>query len=346
MGEETHTGDACTALLEPATTALAPQAERLAEERAHVASEVARARSRATIRAYNHALSEWSSWCEERGLDPRAPAPIDVSTYLSTMASEGLSWSTIRVALNAIKFSLRTIGAPGWEPPHGTPREVEMHFAGLTRMLSRAQKGKDPLRLDDVRRMMLEIRGTSNRALRDRALLLTHFWGAFRRSEVVALNFGHVVWHKKGVVLHLERSKTDQEGVGRDVSIFSQEDKSVCACLALRRWLARAHVQGTDEPVFRPISRQDAIGTERLTDWSVGETIKKYARACGLDPTRYAGHSMRAGFVTEAALQGVATSKIMAQTGHKTFEMVQRYIRAADPFEGNATERMAPLSSR
>jgi integrase len=122
-----------------------------------------------------------------------------------------------------------------------------------------------------------------------------------------------------------------------------QPDKSICACTALRRWIARAHVKGDWEPVFRPIDRRDVIGTERLSDGAVAETIKKYAKAIGLEPSRFAGHSMRSGFVTEAAVQGVSTSKIMTQTGHRTFEMVQRYVRHADPFEGNATEGMGKV---
>jgi len=348
MPMESPSKAACIVVADPSTETLALQVERLEEERARVAPEVSRARSEATIRAYNHALREWSTWCAERLLDPREPFPVDVSAYLSSLHAEGLSWSSISVAFAAIKFSLRTIGAKGWEPPRGTPREVQLHFEGLTRILGRAQKGKDPLRLADVRTMVQKMSGLSNRSLRDRALLLTHFWGAFRRSELVSLNFGDVKWHEKGVVLHLEHSKTDQEGMGRDVSILFQADKSVCACSALRRWLARAHVQGDWEPVFRPVDRRDVIGTERLSDGAVAATIKKYAKLVGLDPSHYAGHSMRSGFVTEAAVQGVSTSKIMAQTGHRSFEMVQRYIRHADPFEGNATEGMGkvPPSSR
>jgi integrase len=256
------------------------------------------------------------------------------------MYEEGLSWSTIEVAYCAIKFSLRARNAPGWEPPRNTPREVQLHFDGLTRILTRQKKRKDPIRLDDLLRMIRKTGGNDIRAVRDRALLLIHFWGAFRRSEVVALNFEDVKWSSEGVVLHLKRSKTDQEGVGRDVAIQFAEENRLCAPTALRRWMDLASIEGEGAPVFRPIDRYDVVGGTRLTDWSVNLTIKKYAKRAGLDPSKVSGHSMRSGFVTEAATQGVSLDSIMKQTGHHSVEQVREYIRTATPFENNPTGQM------
>lgn len=334
------------ARVESTKNALATQAERLGEERATAAAVAVAARSKATIRAYDCAWRQWATWCEELGVSACPPDPKDVCAYLTSLATEGLSYSTIELALKALKVTLRGHNVPGWEPPRGVPPEVRMQMAALARIVGKAQKGKDPVRLEDLRRMMLKTGGADNRGLRDRALLLVHFWGAFRRSEVVFLDFGDVSWSAEGVLLTLRRSKTDQTGIGRTIAIHFQDDDRVCACTALRKWIAAVGSWGSNDPLFRRVDRFDNVLPARLSAQWPAMLVKKYAERAGLDPERFAGHSMRAGFVTAAAMQHKSLTAIMRQTGHHDVRMVQRYIRVATPFEDNPTEGMARLKSK
>jgi len=332
--------------MQSATSALATQTEQLGEERATAAAVAVAARSKATIRAYDCAWRQWATWCEELGVSACPPAPQDVCAYLTSLATEGLSFSSIELALKALKVTLRGHNAPGWEPPRGMPPEVRVQMAALARIVGKAQKGKDPVRLDDLRRMMGKTGGTDHRGLRDRALLLVHFWGAFRRSEVVSLNYGDVSWRAEGVLLTLRRSKTDQMGLGRTVAIRFQRDERVCACTALQKWIASVDFREGLDPLFRRIDRFDNVLSTRLSAQWVAELVKKYAERIGLDPDHFAGHSMRAGFVTSAAMAHKPLTAIMKQTGHHDVKMVMRYIRAATPFEDNATDGLGELKPK
>jgi integrase len=170
--------------------------------------------------------------------------------------------------------------------------------------------------------------------LRDRALLLLGFAGAFRRSELVSLDTGDVASAADGLVITLRRSKTDQEGQGRQVGLPFGSNPRTCPVRALRDWFTAAAI--ADGPIFRGVDRHGNIAVTRLTDQSVALVVKRAAAAAGLDPADYAGHSLRSGLATAAAMAGVSERSIMAQTGHKSLPVVRRYIRSGGLFRRNA----------
>jgi integrase len=184
---------------------------------------------------------------------------------------------------------------------------------------------------EDVLAMVAGINGT--KGIRDRALLLIGFAGAFRRSELVSLTMADIEFVKQGVTLRLQFSKTDQEGQGRRIAIPHARG-AVCPVLALQQWLEVSGIN--DGPVFRSVTRHGVISDTPLTPQSVALVVKERAFAVGLDPANYAGHSLRAGLVTSAAQLGVSSWKIRAQTGHKSDAMLSRYIRDANIFVDNA----------
>ena len=175
---------------------------------------------------------------------------------------------------------------------------------------------------------------TKNRGkLRDRALLLVGFAGAFRRSELVALSVEDIQFVKQGLVVHLNASKTDQERAGRKVAIPHARG-DVCPVSAIEEWLRFAGI--SSGPIFRPVDRYGRIGSCALSAQSVALAVKQRAEAVGLNPKLFSGHSLRSGLVTSAAQAGVSSWKIRQQTGHASDSMLARYIRDAQVFVGNA----------
>jgi site-specific recombinase XerD len=171
--------------------------------------------------------------------------------------------------------------------------------------------------------------------LRDRALLVLGFAGGFRRSELVALDVADVVDRAEGLVVTLKRSNTDQEGAGREVGIPYGSHPETCPVRALRAWLAAAGID--DGALFRPVTRAGVVGAERLSAKAVALRVKVAVERAGVgDPSRYAGHSLRAGLVTAAAEAGVQERVIAEQTGHRSMAVLRRYIRSANMFQQNA----------
>jgi integrase len=174
---------------------------------------------------------------------------------------------------------------------------------------------------------------SGTRGVRDRALLLLGFAAALRRAELVALDVEDLQFVKQGVVLIVRRSKTDQEGYGRKIAVPYGRTHA-CAVGALQDWLQHATIQRG--PVFRPVGKGGRIHGGRLTPQSVALVLKGYARASGLDASEISGHSLRSGLVTSAAQAGVPAHKIQQQSGHRSLEMLARYIRDTTIFENNA----------
>jgi len=184
---------------------------------------------------------------------------------------------------------------------------------------------------EDILSMVAGLEGI--KGVRDRALLLVGFAGAFRRSELASLTVGDIEQAKQGLVVQLRFSKTDQEGRGRKVAIPYARG-AVCPVLAYQHWVEVAKI--TDGPVFRGVNRHGVISGTAITPQAVALIVKARANAVGFDPTKYAGHSLRSGLVTSAAKLGVSSWKIRQQTGHKSDAMLARYIRDANIFVDNA----------
>ena len=208
---------------------------------------------------------------------------------------------------------------------------VKAVLRGIRRTYGRAQRQVAPAIKEDVLAMVSGLTGI--KGMRDKAMLLVGFAGAFRRSELVSLTVEDVQFDKRGLLIHLARSKTDQEGQGHKKAIPYARG-AVCAVQSLQAWLEAAGI--TTGVIFRGVSRHGVISDEGLTAQSVALVVKEHALAAGLDPTKYSGHSLRAGLVTSAAQLGVSSWKIRQQTGHASDAMLARYIRDANVFTDNA----------
>jgi integrase len=231
-----------------------------------------------------------------------------------------LSIATLGRRLVSISRAHETMGVHN---PTGSPL-VRATMHGIKRTFGIAQRQAKPLLADDIRRIIGGM-GKRPKDVRDRALLLIGFAGAFRRSELVALNIADIERHPKGIVIHIRRSKTDQVGAGRAIGIPFGSRRGSCPVTALDRWLALSRI--ADGAIFRRVDRHGNISNCRMSGEAVSLVVKARLAAAGMNPTGYSGHSLRAGFVTSAALAGEATWKIRRQTGHKSATMLDRYIR-------------------
>ena len=143
--------------------------------------------------------------------------------------------------------------------------------------------------------------------LRDRALLLLGFAGAFRRSELVDVDVGDIAETETGLLVTIRGSKTDQERQG--VTIAIARGDIACPVKALRAWLDAAGIEAG--PIFRPIDRHGNLLPSRLTAQSVANIVKAYAARAGFDASTFSGHSLRSGFLTSAAGKGASIFKMM-----------------------------------
>jgi integrase len=169
--------------------------------------------------------------------------------------------------------------------------------------------------------------------IRDRALLLIGFAGALRRSELVGLDVGDIEHVRQGVVLHLRKSKTDQDGRGRKIGIPHGRTRW-CPVASLDAWFATSGIN--EGAVFRPVDRHGRVHDIRLSGEAIALVVRERVAAAGLDPAQYSGHSLRAGLATSAAQAGVPTWRIRAQTRHASDAMLARYIREGELFMDNA----------
>jgi integrase len=277
----------------------------------------------ATRKAYRVDLRHFQEW------GGRMPAsPQMVADYLVSLAQTHKP-ATLNRRLAAISRAHNTLGLPN---PVGDEL-VRLTMRGIRRKHGVRQKQARALLKDDVAHIIGTL-GDSPRDIRDKALLLVGFCGAFRRSELVALDVEDLQMVQQGVILTIQHSKTDQEGRGRKIGIPRGRFSQLCAVQALALWLEVAGI--TTGPVFRPISKGRAIACTRLSSGAVSRLIKERALDAELDAVELSGHSLRAGLATSAAQAGVSSHKIRAQTGHASDTMLSRYIRDGDLFLGNA----------
>jgi integrase len=247
----------------------------------------------------------------------------DVASYLARFGGE-LAVATLARRLVAIGRA-----HTGQELKNPCQAElVRLTLRGIRRTYGRPQRQALALTKEQLGLIVASL-GNSPRDFRDRALLLLGFYGAFRRSELSAIDCKSIAWSGRGIVVTIRKSKTDQEGKGRDVAI-PREMASICPVRALECWL---EVSGISEgAVFRPIDRVERISKEVLSADAVSVILKRRLKEAGSDPCEYSGHSLRAGYVTEAANAGIPTWKIRRQTGHSSDAMLDRYIRQGEAF--------------
>lgn len=275
-----------------------------------------------TLRAYRADLDHFTAW---GGVIPATDSMV--ANYLAAHAHI-LAIATLTRRLATISQAHAMIGV---ESPTGSAL-VRATMRGIRRSRGTAQKRAKPLLRDDLL-LVLDHMGDDVRSLRDRALLLLGFAGGFRRSELVGLDAADLETVRQGMIVTLRRSKTDQEGHGRQIGIPLGRTRH-CPVAAVGKWLNIAHI--TDGPIFRSVDRHGHVSPNRLSGEAVCGIVRERLSASGIDTTGYSGHSLRAGFVTSAAQAGIASHKIRAQTGHTSDAMLARYVRDGELFIGNA----------
>jgi integrase len=266
-------------------------------------------------------------------------APESVAAYIAECAGR-LKAGSIQRRLNAIAEAHK---ATGLDSPTHAPL-IANTMKGIRRTLGTAPAQKAAALTADVRAMVDAADGGLI-GLRDRALILLGFAGAFRRSELIGLDVGDCAFGKDGLTVTLRRSKTDQEGQGRKVGIPYGANPDTCPVRTLRDWMDASSETGSETeseagPLFRSINRHGRVQAGRLSGIDVARVVKKLARRAGLDPAKYAGHSLRAGHATTAAIGGASERSIMAQTGHRSVQMVRRYIRDGSLFRENSAGKL------
>ncbi len=304
-----------------------PELEDLVDKAREV---VADNRSPRTREAYELAWRTWSSWATKKGVESMPASPTAVALYLVDH-EDHYSVSTLVQHLAAIAAVHQDAGL---ESPTRTP-QVSSVIKGIRRRRGVAPKEtKTPLRVAELREMVDALDLDKAIGLRNRALLLVGFAGAFRRSELVGLDAGDLERVYEGFVVRLRRSKADQEAEGRKIGLPLAGRPAYCPVRTLEAWLAFAEIE--QGPIFRPIDRHGQVLEARLGARSVARIVKRAGQRIGLEPEKLGGHSLRAGFATEAARQGASERAIARQTGHKSLRVLRGYIREGSLFNDNA----------
>ncbi|TXN52356.1 site-specific integrase [Methylobacterium sp. WL2] len=291
----------------------------------------------ATVRAYRSDAQVFQAWCESYGFRSLPASPEAVSGFLAHEAEAGRSASTIGRRLAAIRYGHKLAKAA--DPTDD--EDVRATMKGIRRRVGTAPNQKTAATVDILQMLLARTSPDTLTGKRDRALLALGFAGAFRRSELVALDVEDLREDPEGLRVMVRRSKVDQEGRGFEKAIPT--GRYVQPVRLVREWLDAAGI--TSGPVFRPVSRsgkvrgncaQLAPQPARLTDRSVANILKAYCTAAGLDASTFSGHSLRSGYVTTAAERGADLARIMDQSGHRDPRTVVGYIRRANAFKSHS----------
>ena len=291
-----------------------------------------RSKAESTLRGYRSDWREFCQWCEVHRLAPIPALPDTVAAYIAECAGR-LKVGSVQRRLNAITEAHKAVGC---DSPTSAGI-VRATLKGIRRTLGTAPTQKAAALTADIH-AMVEAAGAGLIGARDRALILLGFAGAFRRSELVALDFADLTFSRDGLAVTLRRSKTDQEGQGRKIGVPYGSNPDTCPVRTLQGWLEQAAI--ADGPVFRAVTRHSKPRAAALSPADVARVVKKLAQRAGLDPVKYAGHSLRAGHATSAAIAGASERSIMNQTGHRSVQMVRRYIRDGSLFRENSAGKL------
>lgn len=267
----------------------------------------------------------FEAWCAQRDATALPASSKTVAAYLAWEAARSRP-STIGRRVAAIRYAHKLAGL---DVPTDDER-VKATVRGIRRTKGTAAAKKAPATADRI--IAMANTGQGKVALRDRALLLLGFAGAFRRSELVALDVAHIEQTDAGLRVTIVQSKTDQEGKGEAIAILRGD--VACPVNALTEWLAAAAI--VEGPIFRPVGKGGRVRSSRLSDRSVANIVKAHAARVGLDPKAFAGHSLRAGFLTSAAARGAKVFKMMDVSRHRSVETVRGYVRDAELFKDHA----------
>ena len=288
------------------------------------------ARAGSTLRAYEHDWKQFRIWCEQNRLVPLPASTEAVILYATDLTkNQGKKWNTLSRRLAAIS---QLHQRAGFDSPT-TAWAMKQFLAGLRRELGIAPVRKKPVLVADLKQIVGAL-PDSTLGKRDRALLLVGFTGALRRSELIGLDVQDLENLREGLIVHIRRSKTDQEGEGRKIGIPAGNDPGTCPIRAVEAWLSAARIESG--AVFRVMNRHGQVLPKRLSGEGVALIVKRYVEKLGYDPAVFSGHSLRAGLATSAAAAGHGERAIMNQTGHRSVITVRRYIRDGNLFRENA----------
>jgi len=276
-----------------------------------------------TLRAYKADYKDFASFCIKHGFKSMPSEPKIISLYL-THLSQTSKFSTLKRRLASISV-IHKLSGHYIDTKHPLITE---NLMGIKRVKGSYQKAKKPLLINDLKITVDVINKDKNekRKAKNKALILIGFAGGFRRSELVDILYEDIDFVSEGVKIFIKRSKTDQSGEGmtKGIPYFSNTD--YCPVISLKNWLEKSGIKSGK--IFN------------MSDRSVALTIKKFTAIAGLDSNKYSGHSLRSGFATSAAELGAEERSIMAMTGHKTTQMVRRYIQEANLFKNNALNKL------
>ena len=276
-----------------------------------------------TLRAYKADFKDFVLFCQKNGLSAMPSDPKILTLYL-THLSKSSKYSTLKRRLASISVVHRLNGHY-LDTKHPVITE---NLLGIKRVKGTYQKAKKPILINDLKLIIKAINEDKNlnNSIKNKALLLIGFAGGFRRSELVAIDLEDIEFVQEGVKIFVKRSKTDQSGEGMTKGIPYFTDSNYCPVESLKKWIKESKIKSGK--IFD------------MSDRNVALTIKKYAAIAGLDENKYSGHSLRSGFATTTAEQGAEERSIMAMTGHKTTQMVRRYIKEANLFKNNALNKI------
>ena len=285
-----------------------------------------------TRRAYTSAWASFARWCKERGCSALPATAETLADYLAACADSGLRVSTIEQRRAAV---LKAHELAGHDQPTGPV--VHQTLRGIRRARGSAPQRHAAATRPLVIQMLATITGSGPKAVRDRALMLLAFAGAFRRSELVALQRDDLVLSPgQGYEVRLKRSKTNQDGNEEIVAVPYGSEGSLCPVQALERWLALHPDAPTTGPVFVSVNRHGQLGTTPLTAQAFADVVKRAARGAGLDASRFSPHSLRAGLITSAIEAGVSEGDTMAHSRHRSIRVFRGYVRRQSRWQVNA----------
>jgi site-specific recombinase XerD len=290
-----------------------------------------------TIRAYKSDFNDFSLFCIQNGFKQLPSEPKVVSLYLTHLSTKETKMSTLKRRLVSIGV-IHKLKGHYLDTKH--PSIIE-NIMGIKRRKGSIQKAKKPLLINYLKELINVIDDNKDeeiKKLRDRTIILIGFSGGFRRNEIVSLDYDDLDFVPEGVKINLKRSKTDQFGEGSLKGLPYFDNSKYCPVLSVQKYLEKSNIRAG--ALFRRFNKGSILSKNRLTDQTVAILIKKYLQLAGIDSKNYSGHSLRSGFATSAAESGAEERSIMAMTGHKSTEMVRRYIKEANLFKNNALNKV------
>jgi len=290
-----------------------------------------------TVRAYKSDFNDFLIFCAQNGFKSLPSDPKIVSLYLTYLSTKNAKMSTLKRRLVSIGVIHKLKGLY-LDTKH--PAIIE-NIMGIKRRKGSIQKAKKPILINNLKKIINVIdqeKKEEIKKLRDRSIILIGFSGGFRRNEIVSIDYDDLDFVPEGLKISIRRSKTDQFGEGFTKALPYFDSSQYCPVVSLKKLLDLSKIN--TGPVFRRFIKGSKLSENRLTDQTVALLIKKYINLAGIDNKNYSGHSLRSGFATSAAESGAEERSIMAMTGHKSTEMVRRYIKEANLFKNNALNKV------